>query len=60
MSGKNEIDENLEAADLIILLISSDLLDSDECFHTEMTRVIAQHDTGLSRVIAIIILNTDC
>ncbi len=31
-----EIDESLDKADIILLLISADFIDSDYCYHTEM------------------------
>ena len=46
LSGKNwgsEISENLELADIIILLISQDFMISDYCFDIELERAIERH-----------------
>jgi hypothetical protein len=51
----NDIDANLNAADLILLLISSDFLASDYCHQVELKRAIERHDRGEARVIPIIL-----
>ncbi len=51
----NEIDKNLNTADLILLLISSDFLNSDYCHQVELKRAIKRHDAGEARVIPIIL-----
>jgi internalin A len=50
-----EIDENLEAADIILLLVSADFLNSDFCWNKEMTRACERHDAGEAKVIPVII-----
>ena len=50
---KGEIDEHLESADVILLLISSDFIASDYCYSIEMTRALQRHDAGEARVIPI-------
>ena len=52
---KHEIDENLERADLILLLVSSDFIASDYCYDEEMTRALQRHDAGKARVIPVIV-----
>jgi internalin A len=50
-----EIDANLETADIILLLVSSDFLNSDFCWNKEMTRALERHDAGEAMVIPVII-----
>ncbi|MCA1708818.1 MAG: TIR domain-containing protein, partial [Actinobacteria bacterium] len=53
------IDENLQRADIILLLVSADFLASDFCWQEEMERALKRHETGEARVIPIIIRNAD-
>ena len=53
------IDENLERADIILLLVSADFLASDFCWQDEMERALERHQTGEARVIPVIIRNAD-
>ena len=53
------IDEHLEAADVVLLLISADFLASDYCYDTEMKRALEKHKAGKARVIPIIIRPVD-
>jgi internalin A len=55
---KGEIDDNLERADAILLLVSADFIASDYCYDKEMTRALERHGEGATRVIPIII--RDC
>ncbi len=58
MPGKEragEIDEHLNSAQIILLLVSSDFIDSDYCYDIEMQRAIDRHSTGEARVIPIIL-----
>ncbi len=52
---KYQIDMHLDAAQLILLLISPDFLASDYCYSKEMVRAIERHDNGKARVIPIIL-----
>jgi internalin A len=52
---KDEIDKNLERADLILLLVSSDFIASDYCYDKEMTQALQWHDVGKTRVIPVIV-----
>jgi tetratricopeptide (TPR) repeat protein len=47
------IDERLEQASIILLLVSSDFLASDYCYQVEMKRALERHDAGQARVIPI-------
>ncbi len=49
-----EIDERLNAADIILLLVSADFVASDYCYDVELKRAIERHDSGEARVIPII------
>lgn len=52
---KGEIDKHLESADLILLLISADFINSDYCWDVEMTRAMERHDARETRVVPVII-----
>jgi hypothetical protein len=54
----SEIKQQLETADLILLLISPSFMASDHC-GTEMTRAIERHDAGNVRVIPILLRPVD-
>lgn len=53
------IDENLDAADVILLLVSPDFIASDYCCEQEMTRALERHKTGKARVIPVILRPCD-
>ncbi|MGB3047793.1 toll/interleukin-1 receptor domain-containing protein [Dokdonella sp.] len=53
------IDENLERADIILLLISPDFLASDYCHDIEMQRALERHAQGSARVIPVILKPCD-
>lgn len=55
----DQIDENLEQASIILLLISSDFLASDYCYDREMSRALEKHHNREARVIPIIIRSVD-
>lgn len=52
---EGEIDRNLNSADVILLLISSDFLASDYCYDVEMTRAMQRHNAEEACVIPIIL-----
>ncbi|MEH2024755.1 toll/interleukin-1 receptor domain-containing protein [Nostoc sp.] len=56
---KREIDDHLNSAQIILLLISADFIDSNYCFEIEMKRAIERHSSGEARVIPIILRPTD-
>lgn len=49
------IDENLEHADVILLLVSADFLASWYCYSVEMKRALERHHSGTARVIPVIL-----
>ena len=51
----DSIDENLEAADVILLLVSPYFLASDYCYDVEMKRAIERHETGECVVVPVIL-----
>jgi internalin A len=51
----NQIDENLELADLVLLLVSADFLASDYCWDIELKRALELEAAGTTRVIPIIV-----
>lgn len=51
----NEIDRNLEDADIILLLVSADFLASDYCYDREMMRALEKHREGNAVVIPVIL-----
>jgi internalin A len=55
----SEIDENLERAQIILLLVSASFIASDYCFDCEMRRAIERHERGEARVIPIIVRPVD-
>lgn len=56
---KNDIDENLEAADIILLLVSSDFLASDYAYNKEFMRALERHKSGEVRIVPIILRYSD-
>lgn len=55
----NEIDVNLEKAEIVLLLISPDFIASDYCYNVEMSRAIERHEAGEARVIPVILRPCD-
>ncbi|RQN34315.1 toll/interleukin-1 receptor domain-containing protein [Paraburkholderia tropica] len=53
------ISTELDAADLIILLVSSDFMNSDYCFGIEMQRAMERHQAGSAIVVPIIVRPCD-
>lgn len=56
---EEEILGNLEAADIILLLVSDNFLASDYCWDKEMERALQRHAEGTARVIPIILKPVD-
>jgi TIR domain len=54
-----QIMEHLNRAQIILLLISVDFINSDFCYSTEMIQAIARHDAGKACVIPILLRPTD-
>jgi hypothetical protein len=55
----NVIDANLDAADVILLLVSPDFIASDYCYEREMARAIERQTRGDARVIPVILRPCD-
>jgi TIR domain len=53
------IDANLNSADIILLLISPDFIDSEYCYDLEMKRAMERHQKGEVRVIPVILRPCD-
>ena len=52
---EQEINEHLNDAQIILLLVSPDFVDSEYCYSIEMQRAIERHKKGEARVIPIIL-----
>src|SRR4051794_858236 len=52
---EHEIDSHLAAADIILLLVSQDLIASDYCWGREIKETLDRHERGEARVIPIIL-----
>ncbi len=52
---EQQVKEHLNTAQIILLLISSDFMDSDYCYSVEMQRAMERHSKGEARVIPIIL-----
>lgn len=52
---KGAIDDNLERADVILLLVSADFLASDYCYDVELKRALERHEAKAARVIPVIL-----
>jgi internalin A len=50
-----KINENLESADIILLLVSSDFIASNYCYEKEMVRALERHDKKEARVVPVIV-----
>src|SRR3989454_10208811 len=55
----HEIDEHLQIASIILLLISPDFLASDYCYDIEMQRALERHQRGEARVVPILLRPCD-
>jgi hypothetical protein len=54
-----QIDEHLNAARIILLLVSADFLASRYCYDVEMKRALARHGAGEARVIPVVLKPCD-
>lgn len=50
-----EINRHFEEADIVLLLVSSDFINSDYCYDVEMKRAVERHDLGQAVVIPVIL-----
>lgn len=51
---KKEIDQNLERADVVVLLVSVAFINSDFCYENEMARALTRHAEGTVRIVPVI------
>ena len=56
---KGQIDEHLESAKVILLLVSADFLASDYCYDVELKRAMKRHEAREARVIPVILREVD-
>ncbi len=52
---EDEINAHLDSADIILLLVSPDFMNSDYCYSKEMERAMQRHNNAEARVIPIIL-----
>jgi Clp amino terminal domain, pathogenicity island component/TIR domain len=55
MEWESEIKKHLNSAQIILLFVSSDFMQSDYCYSTEMSRAMERHGSGEACVIPIIL-----
>jgi hypothetical protein len=56
---RDRIAQELEAADLVLLLVSADFVNSDFCYEQEMPRALERSDEGAAKVVAIVLRPVD-
>ena len=56
---KQQIDQNLRQADLILCLVSADFISSDYCFDVEMYQALKMHQDRTAQVVPIIVRPSD-
>lgn len=56
---KTAVDKHLEAADIVLLLVSVDFVASEYCWGVELERALARHASGAARVIPILVRSAD-
>jgi GTPase SAR1 family protein len=54
-----EIDRHLEAAHIVVLLVSSDFIASEYCYAKEMKRALERHKDGTAVVVPIVLRSCD-
>src|ERR1051326_9129929 len=55
MIWENEVDKHLDTAQIILLLVSPDFIDSEYCYGKEMKRAMARYKAGEAQVVPIIL-----
>ena len=55
----DRIGEQLDTAEIVLLLVSADFLASDYCYDVEMTRAMERHERGEAHVIPVILRPCD-
>jgi tetratricopeptide (TPR) repeat protein len=56
---EQEIKEQLASADIILLLVSADLLASDECYTNELHSALQRHEAGEAVLVPVIVRSVD-
>lgn len=56
---KNEINEQLDRASIILLLVSASFINSDYCYGVEVRRALERHNAGEARVIPVLLREVD-
>src|SRR4030042_6849288 len=56
---RNEIDQHLDTAQVILFLVSADFIASDYCWDVEVKRALERHRKGDARVVPIILRPCD-
>ena len=56
---KGQLDQHLNSAGVILLLVSADFLASKYCYDVEMRRALERHDQGKARVIPVLLRMVD-
>lgn len=56
---QQQIDTELDDAQLIFLLVTKNFLNSEYCYHREMTTALQRHESGEARVIPILVVPCD-
>jgi hypothetical protein len=56
---KQKIDDQLERADIIVLLVSASFMASDYCWNVEMSRALQRNREGSARVLPILVRDCD-
>src|SRR3974390_1800962 len=56
---EGQIDEHLNTADIVVLLVSQDFLNSRYCYDVEMERALERHKRGEARVVPVILRPCD-
>lgn len=54
-----KINENIDSADIILLLVSADFIASDYCYQKEMERALERHAKKEARVVPVIVRDVD-
>ncbi len=52
---EREVDEHLKVAQIILLLISPDFMNSNYCYSFELQRAMEKHEAGVARVIPVLL-----
>lgn len=58
-SWKEAIDEHLEKANLVLVIVSADFIASNYCYDIEMKRALERRNDGRARVIPVIVRPCD-